>query len=530
MSDSNVKHKSHKQGFLKATSIMAALSLVASGLGFVKNITLTSIFGMGAELDSFYAAFRIPDFLYMILVGGALSSAFIPVFSVYIATKEEDKGYRMASTILNLVLVFAVIFCLIGIVFTPQLIHLTTKLTGEKFLLTVKLTRIMFFQCFFMCITGVAMGICMSYSNFVPSSIGSVFYNLAIIVFGVILSQVFHLGIAGFSIGVVLGALANFLVHIKPIKDTGFKYYPGISLKTEGVDKFFSLFWPMLLGISVMQINLLVNQYFASGLEDSVISAMSNAQTIMEMPVTLFGGTISLSIFPTMSEHFATGSIDEYKKDLSLSMRTMLFVTIPSVAGLIVIRTPLIRAMFYQGNFSESDIEKVATLLMIYSLGIVGYCCRQVLSRGFYSAQDTKTPVRINIVILTLNIVLSIIFVKLWRENGLALAYAVAGFASMTLLSIFLHKKLGTMRGGEMVVSAVKSLIASGVMYVVLYFLREFLMDALPPERKLMQIIHVVILIFVGVLVYFIMVLVLRMQEVTPVIGMLKRKFSRNKN
>ena len=181
MSDSNVKHKSHKQGFLKATSIMAALSLVASGLGFVKNITLTSIFGMGAELDSFYAAFRIPDFLYMILVGGALSSAFIPVFSVYIAT--------------NLVLVFAVIFCLIGIVFTPQLIHLTTKLTGEKFLLTVKLTRIMFFQCFFMCITGVAMGICMSYSNFVPSSIGSVFYNLAIIVFGVILSQVFHLGI-----------------------------------------------------------------------------------------------------------------------------------------------------------------------------------------------------------------------------------------------------------------------------------------------------------------------------------------------
>ena len=320
------------------------------------------------------------------------------------------------------------------------------------------------------------------------------------------------------------------IVLSKPIKDTGFKYYPGISLKTEGVDKFFSLFWPMLLGISVMQINLLVNQYFASGLEDSVISAMSNAQTIMEMPVTLFGGTISLSIFPTMSEHFATGSIDEYKKDLSLSMRTMLFVTIPSVAGLIVIRTPLIRAMFYQGNFSESDIEKVATLLMIYSLGIVGYCCRQVLSRGFYSAQDTKTPVRINIIILTLNIVLSIIFVKLWRENGLALAYAVAGFASMTLLSIFLHKKLGTMRGGEMVVSAVKSLIASGVMYVVLYFLREFLMDALPPERKLMQIIHVVILIFVGVLVYFIMVLMLRMQEVTPVIGMLKRKFSRNKN
>ncbi|MCR5148999.1 MAG: murein biosynthesis integral membrane protein MurJ [Eubacterium sp.] len=529
MSDKEKKAKVHKQGFLKATSIMAAFSLLASGLGFVKNITLTSIFGMGAELDSYYAAFRIPDFIYMILVGGALSSAFIPIFSVYIATKEEEKGYKMASTILNLVIIFALGLCVVGEVFTPQLIRLTTKLTGDKFLLTVKLTRIMFFQSFFMCITGVAMGICMSYSNFVPTSVGSVFYNLAIIVFGLLFSQVFGLGIAGFSISVVVGALANFLVHVKPIRDTGFKYYPEVDIHNEGVGKFFKLFWPMLLGISVTQINLLVNQYFASGLKDSIISAMSNAQTIMEMPINLFGGTISLSIFPTMSEHFATGRMDEYKKDLSLSMRTMLFVTIPSMAGLIVIRTPLIRAMFYQGNFTEGDIDTVATLLMFYSIGIIGYCCRQVLARGFYSAQDTRTPVRINITILTLNIVLSIIFVKFWKENGLALAYSTAGLASMTLHLIFLRRKLGTMRGREMIVSAVKSVVSSGVMFAVLYFLRDFLMDVLPPDRKLIQIAHALILIVVGVIVYFVMALVLRMQEVAPVLGILKRKFGRNK-
>ena len=521
--------KKHGQGFLAATTIMAALSLVASLLGFVRNIIMTTIFGMGVELDSYYAAFRIPDFLYMILVGGALSSAFIPVFGVYITNGEEEKGYRMASTVLNLVLIFAAGFCLIGEIFTPQLIELTTVFTGEKFDLTVKLTRIMFCQCFFMCLTGVAMGICMSYKNFVPSSVGGVLYNLSIIVFGLLFSQVFDLGIAGFSISVVCGAVFNFLAHVGPIRREGFKYYPVIDLKHDGVHKFFKLFWPMLLGISVTQLNLLVNQYFASGLEDSTIAAMSNAQIIMELPITLFGGSIAVAIFPTMTEHVAKGRMEDYKNDISVSMRATFFLAIPISAGLIALRVPLIRAMFYQGNFTDENLRTVSTLLMCYAPGILGYCCRLILSRGFYSVEDTKTPVRINITILTLNIVLSIIFVKLWGAEGLALAYATAGFFSMGLLFTFLRRKIGNIRGREMFVSAIKCLIAACIMCAVIVPLRYLLESLLQTEGKLYHIIHLGILFVTGVIVYFVAAMLLRMQELTMVMDMIKRKLGRKK-
>ena len=520
------KKQKHKgQGFVKATSIMAIFSLIASLLGFVRNIIMSTIFGMGIELDSYYAAFRVPDFIYMILVGGALSSAFIPVFSTFIANDEEEKGHKMASTILNLVMVFAIVLSLIGEIFTPQLINLTTKFSGEKFALTVKLTRIMFFQCFFMCLTGVAMGICQSYKNFVPTSIGSVFYNLSIIVFGVLFSQIFHLGIAGFSISVVCGALFNFLVHVGPIKREGFKYYPTLNVHNEGVKRFFALFWPMLFGISVTQINLLVNQYFASGLRDSVISAMSNAQVIMEMPNSLFAGSIAITVFPMMSEHYAVGDREGYLSDFSLGMRTTLFISIPCTFGLIAVSNPLVKAMFFQGKFSNDNLSTVSTLLIFYSLGIVGYSLRQVLLRAFYSAQDTRTPVRINIVVLTTNIILSYIFVKLWREDGLAIAYSMTGILSMTLLTFFLHRKLGKMKGREIFTTAVKSLISGVIMFLAIYVLDAVIIGGMFRDAgKIGQVLYLMIMISFGIIVYAISAVILKMQEVNIVLDIVKKK------
>ena len=188
------------QSVLKASTIMAIANLLASVLGFARNIIISSLYGMGMENDAYISAFTIPDFIYTILVGGALSTAFIPIFSVYIATGEKEKGLRMSNTVLNLVAILAMGFCVLGEIFTPWLVNTFMQFEGEAFDLTVKLTRIMFFQCFFMCLTGVCMGIMQSYKNFVPSALGSIYYNVAIVVLGVIMSQALGLGIAGFSI------------------------------------------------------------------------------------------------------------------------------------------------------------------------------------------------------------------------------------------------------------------------------------------------------------------------------------------
>ena len=517
------------QGVIKASTIMAISNLVASVLGFARNIIISSMFGMDYRNDAYISAFTIPDFIYTILVGGALSTAFIPIFSVYIATGEKEKGLRMGNTVLNLVALLAAGLCLIGEIFAPQLVNLFMQFEGEAFTLTVKLTRIMFFQCFFMCLTGVCMGIMQSYKNFVPSALGSIYYNVSIVVFGVLLSQVFGLGIAGFSISVVIGSIANLAAHIRPMHKVGFKYQPVIDMKQEGIRKFFRMLGPVLLGLSVNHINLLVNQYFASGLGSSTVSSMKNAQSISQLPVLIFGSTISLSIFPTMSEHFATGKMKDYFSDFSLSFRTVFFLTIPAALGIVALRTPLIRAMYLQGEFKPSDIAPMAMFMLLYSVGTIGYSEQLVLNRAFYSARDTKTPMLINVACLLLNVVFSMVFVHLWGANGLALAFSAAGIVSMIMLTVFLKKKVGSLNGKEVVTSCVKTMISSLIMFVVLVILARVLETFLPLGRKVFQLAEVGILFVIGVAVFFIAAIVLKMREVEAVKSIFLRKLKKKK-
>ena len=513
---------------MQAAGILVLTSFLSRIIGYIRDIVITSSFGLNYMTDAYYAAFTIPDMIYYCLVGGALSSAFIPVFSSYISRKENEDGYVMSSTILNLVSILAAFLCLMGEIFAPQLVNLLVQFEGESYTLTVLLTRIMFCQSFFMCLTGISQGILQSYKHFSSPAMGAVLYNITIIVVGLILSRVFDLGIMGFSIGVVFGAIVNFAVQIPAMKRFGFQYKLVIDLKHPGVKKFFALLLPVLLGLSMNELNLLANQYFGSGLGESILSALKNSQRIMQLPVGIFGSAIGLSIFPTMTEHFANGKIAMYKRDLSMSLRTVLFITVPSAAGLIALRVPVIRAMYYQGNFTNDNVNQVATLLMFYSIGIVGYSAQQILNRGFYSIQDTKTPVKINIFILILNIILSYIFVKIGGASGLALSYSLSGLISMALLYIFLRNKIGGFNGREILESFIKTLIATAVMFVVIVILTHIMDNTMNLTSKLMQIVEVILGTAVGVVVYFITALILKMDEVMLVKNMLQKKFKKH--
>jgi len=363
----------------------------------------------------------------------------------------------------------------------------------------------------------------------VPSALGSIYYNISIVGFGVLLSQVFGLGIAGFSISVVIGAVANLAAHIRPMHKVGYKYQPVIDMKQDGIKKFFRMLGPVLLGLSVNHINLLVNQYFASGLGNSTVSSMKNAQSISQLPVLIFGATISLSIFPTMSEHFATGKMEEYRNDFSLSFRTVFFLTIPAALGIVALRTPLIRAMYLQGEFKVSDIAVMAGFMLIYSIGTIGYSEQLVLNRAFYSVRDTKTPMLINVVCLLLNAFLSFVFVRIWDANGLALAYSVAGIASMVLLSVYLKKKVGSLPWKEILISSGKTLAASAGMFLALFLTNELLERVLPVERKVFQLLEVGILFIIGVAVFFVVAIILRMKEVESVKSIFMRKFKKSR-
>ena len=521
------KKKNGQSGVMKAAGILVIANFLSSILGYVRDIIMSSVFDMSSTTDAYNAAFTIPDLIYTILVGGGLSAAFIPVFSGYIAEKKYEDGYKMASTILNIVAIVAAIFCVIGEIFTPQLLPLVVDFSSwseEAIQLTVTLTRIMFFQCFFMCMTGICMGILQSYKDFTPPSIGAVLYNITIISVGVLLLTL-GTGIAGFSIGVVTGSIVNLVVQIIPIYKHGFKYKKVIYMDHEGVKQFFHLFGPVLIGIAVTQLNLVVNRRFASAQGEGILSNIIQAQRIMQLPINIFAYAIAMSIFPTMVEHFATKNMDEYRKDLSLGVRNVAFIIMPCAAGIIAIRVPLIRAIYLQGNFSSKNVYILATLLAFYCVGMIGYSVRQVILQGFYAIKETRTPVAINIFILCLNMVLTATFVKFWGAKGIAIAYSTAGICSVILQTYFLRKRVGRINGNEMKESFIKCFVCCGVMYLVLTLAIYILEKFMPLDIKRFQLMEVMILLIIGAGTYVVMAYVLKMQELTSIIDVFKRKF-----
>ena len=523
------KKKQHSS-VLYAAGMLTIMMTISRILGFVRDISVSSMFGISWQADAYTAAFTIPDLIYFALVGGGLSSAFIPVFSSYLATDQDEDAHVMASTILNIVAIASMVLIAIGMVFTPQLIDIMVEFkhenAAEATALTIVLTRLMFAQCFFMCLAGISQGILQCYKEFTVPALGAVVYNIAIIVIGILLAQ--HIGIAGFTIGVVVGAALNLLLQIRSMRQYGFSYKLTLNLRHPGVKKFFLLFLPVVLGLSMNELNLLVSQRLASGLGGGVVYALKQAQRIMMLPVGIFAAAIGLSVFPTMTSHVARGEMKEYKQNLTMGLRTVIFITLPASVGLIALSHPVVRAMYQQGAVTTVQIELVSVILVYYCIGVVGYGAQQILNRGFYAVQDTKSPVLINVFVLLFNIIISIILVGPFTYRGLAMAYSLSGLLSMLVLGVALRFKIGQYGGKALVKSALQSIIASAVMGVAVYFVANGLEQVLDLSSKLMQVLQVGIGITAGVLVYAAMAIVMRMEEAQQVLRIVKRKLRRS--
>lgn len=508
---------------VKAAGLLMLTMLVSRILGYVRDVVIYTRFGQNSFTDAYNAAFSIPDFLYMLLVGGALSSAFIPVFSSYIATNKEDEGWKVASIIFNLVMVLMLLGITIGLIFTPQLVYLLVpKLSSEAINLTIKLTRIMFAQTFFMALNGISMGILNSYKHFTSPALGSVLYNLMIIVVGWILSLRF--GIMGFSIGVVTGAIANFAVQLPALIRLGLRYKFSFDLSHSGVRRILQLMLPVLIGLSVTQFNLFVTQNLASGLQEGMISALRTAQRLMQVPIGVFGIAVAVAVFPTLSEQAAQERLSEFKRTMSLGIRTVIFITLPAAVGLIVLKIPLIKLLFEQGNFDRFDTLATAEALFFFSIGLFGYSAIQVLNRVFYSIQDTKTPVTAGVITIILNIILSFILINYLGHGGLALAYSIAGIFNMLILLVLLRRRLGNIGGGLILSSFSKTLISSLFMGLAVSLTLSYLQPMLDFHFKINQLILVSTGITVGVMVYGGLGLLIGMEEAEMVMQILKKR------
>ncbi|HHT36504.1 MAG TPA: murein biosynthesis integral membrane protein MurJ [Firmicutes bacterium] len=522
---------SSKQRVARAAGIVMFAIFLSRVLGFVRERAIATVFGRTWETDVFFAAFAIPDLMYQLLVGGVISSAFIPVFTQYLAKDDEKQAWHVASSFINLTGTLLVMMTILGIIFTPILAPLVgIGFEGEQRSLLVKLMRITFPAVFFTALSGISMGVLNSYQKFTLPAIGPLIYNSAQILSAYVLGPIF--GIVGMAYGTVVGSFGSFFIQFPTVVQLGRSYYRRlVDFKHPGMQRMFKLMLPAILGLSIAQINMIVGQNLASLLETGSIVALRLANRLINFPLGIFAMGLSTAIFPTLARQAAKNEMAELKETFSFGLRLVFYITVPSAVGMAVLRVPIVRLLFETGEFTSQDTAITAYTLLFYSAGLIAQAGLQILTRVFYSLQDTVTPVKVGFVTVILNFVISISLLK-WTNldtGGLALAFSITSLIQMLILVWSLRKKLGAVDGRRILDTAVRALAAAAVMAPCTHYTAMFAAQYVNLVSTTGRLLQTFSAIAVGVLVYVIMSFLLRMNEPIFVLDIIKERLVRKR-
>jgi len=457
----------------RAATIVMMAFLVSRVLGLAREMIIGNQFGTSRELDVYLAAFRIPDLIFQLIAGGALGSAFIPIFTSYLARGDEKEVWGLASSVLNSVALILTACATLAGIFAPQLVaHVVVPgFTPEEQALTVRLMRLMLVSPVIFGVSGIVMGILNSFQHFLLPALAPAFYNLSIMAGAVFLVPV--MGIYGLALGVVAGSLLHLLVQLPELVRKGLAYRPILEISHPGVREVGWLMLPRMMGLATVQINFLVNTFLASGLAEGSVAALNYGWMLMLLPQGIFAMAIATAAFPTLSELAATEEYVELRLTLSEALRLILYLTIPASVGLIVLREPLIQLLLQRGRFDPSSTQAVASALQFYALGLFAHSALEIVTRAFYSLHDTRTPVLIGAGAMTLNIILSLLLIGPLSHGGLALANSVATIIETSVLLVILRGRLQGVDGQRLLRSVLKIGLAALVMGLGVYWFGE---------------------------------------------------------
>ncbi len=447
-----------------SAALVITLAGIASRLlGLLRDRFLASSFGAGDTMDIYYAAFRIPDLVYNLLILGALSAAFIPVFTGLIAKQDnKEEAWKMANGVMNLAIFFLIIVSLVLAIFTPFLMKLITPgFSPEKMEKVILFTRIMFLSPIFLGISGIFGGILTSFKQFLIYSIAPIFYNLGIIV-GILVFVKF-MGPIGLAWGVVLGALFHMLVQWPAVKNIGFSFFPNLkeSFRNKDVRKVIKLMIPRTMGIAVNQINLLVITIFASLLAAGSLAIFNFAQNLQSVPLGIFGVSFSIAVFPNLAGCFARKEKESFVANFSKTFRQILFFVIPLSIFMLVLRAQIVRVVLGSGKFDWEDTILTFQALGIFTLSLFAQSLVPLLARSFYAMHDTKTPFYIALVTELVNILLVVFLIQKFAILGLVAAFSISAVVQMFLLLFILRTKFNNLDDRSILKSVFKISLAS---------------------------------------------------------------------
>lgn len=442
-----------------AAVVLGAASLISRLLGLIRDRILAGTFGAGNELDIYYAAFRIPDLVYSLLVMGAISAGFIPVFINYLK-KDKKSAWQLASNILNLMTLSLIAVCVLLFIFSPWLMKLVAPgFSEDKLALAVGLTRVMFLSPLFLGASAVFGGILQSFKRFLVYSLGPIMYNLGIIFGALVLTKYF--GLLGLAYGVVLGAFFHMAIQVPTAILCGYRWRPIFNFNSEDVSRIFRLMPPRILSLGLSQLNLWVMTVLASFLAVGSITVYNLANNIWSFPLGIFGVSFALAAFPKLSEFAQKKDRAGFIKTFSLALRQILFFTLPAGIFFIVLRLQIVQIILGAGKFSEANIVLTGQTLALFSLSLFSESLILLFLRGFFAWEDAWRPFLIGLVAVGLKISLAWHFSKIMGAPGLALGFSIGSIVNLIFLFIFLWRKTGQLDFLETFFSFTKIILAS---------------------------------------------------------------------
>jgi len=512
-----------------AAVVIGVAGLISRLLGIVRDRVLAYQFGAGNELDIYFAAFRVPDLIYNLIVLGALSAGFIPVF-VSLIRKEDSAAYSdnkeawdLVNNILNILGLFLFVIGIILAVLSPWLVPLITPgFSGEKLDLTVALTRLMFLSPLLLGLSGVFGGVLQSFKRFLAFSLAPIMYNCGIIFGAIFLTNQF--GVYGLAYGVILGAALHLLIQIPTAVRLGFRCRMIIDFANKNFIKIIKLMGPRILGLASAQLNLIVITILASTLAAGSLAVFNFANNLQSFPIGLIGISFAIAAFPVLSSSFARNDTDSFNQTLIRTLKQILFFMIPFSVILVVLRIQIVRVILGSGQFDWSATILTADSLALFAISLFAQGLIPLLARAFYARHNSSLPFIAGFISVIVNIFLSWYLIQKIGVLGLALGFSISSILNFILLIVFVKIKIRSLHFQSLLTTLAKVSFASIAMAVAIQEVKDLLGNLVDMQRFWGIFTQGFVAGIAGLLVFAIVSYLLKTHEFLVFAGSLKRR------
>ena len=510
----------------KAAVGLMLVTIFSKVLGLVREQFLAASYGTGLYAAAYSTANNIPVVLFSI-IGSAIATSLIPMYNKLNAESGEQRALDFTNTLINIVVIISLIIAGLGMVFTKPLVKLfAAGYEGQVLLTTISFTRVLLISIVFVGLANIMTGYLQIKNSFIIPGLIGIPYSIAIIA-SIYFSSKY--GVYILVYGTLIAILFKFLFQVPFAYKKGYRYSFKIDYKDPAMKEIIVLILPVVIGVGVNQVNAIVDKNLASTLGINVVASFSYATRLYEFVQALFITSILSVVYPKMSKLLVKDNMDAFKSSLRKTMNIIIILLVPIAVGASVLAVPIVKVLLQRGQFTYDDTIMTANILKLYTIGIIAFAVRDVMSRGFYSLHDSKTPMVNGMIAIAFNIVLNLLFIKFLGYRGLALATTISAYIGLILFYFSLKKKIGNFEQHKVFSVAIKAVMASLIMGFVAKFIFSLVSNLLG-AGILNEIISLGISVGAGAIIYFIIMYILKIEELNIITDMVKSKVKLKRN